>query len=247
MRTDHLPFPMPERKHSLEQKWVDLTFMHWEVDPDLLRAHIPEDLEIDLFNGKAYIGTIPFRMEKVRPRKLPSVSFISNFPEFNIRAYVTKNRKSGVYFLTLDAQSHITCIYAPYAYSLPYRYSKCDFQSNDKGGYKWKSIRKKNGVSLNGESFSKGILLEAGKNSLEEFLFERYCLYVNHKGSICRAYTYHEPWKFRIGEVNIIENTLTESYNLGVKDLLKPELVHVSEGVEVLTWSIESTEEEGNE
>jgi hypothetical protein len=72
-------------------------------------------------------------------------------------------------------------------------------------------------------------------------------LYVNHKGAICRAYTYHEPWKFRIGEVKIIENSLTESYNLGVKDLLKPELVHVSEGVEVLTWNIESTEEEGNE
>ena len=32
--------------------------------------------------------------------------------------------------------------------------------------------------------------------------------------------------------------------NLQIKDILNPDLVHVSEGVEVLTWNIESTEEE---
>ena len=146
--------------------------------------------------------------------------------------------------MTLDAQSYITCIYAPYAYSLPYKYSKCNFESNDKGGYKWKSVRKENGVSLNGESFSKGPALEAEKNSLEEFLFERYCLYVQHKGAIYRAYTYHQPWRYRIGEVKIIENTLTESYNLGIKDILKPDLIHISEGVKVRTWKIESIGDE---
>ena len=244
MRTDHLPFPMPERKHSLNQNWKGLTFMHWEVDPNILRKHIPNDLEIELFQGKAYIGTIPFKMENVRPRLLPSVSLISNFPEFNIRTYVKKNGKSGVFFLTLDAQSHVTCFYAPFAYSLPYRYAKCNFEKNDEGGYNWYSKRKKNGVSLKGKSISKGPILQAEKNSLEEFLFERYCLYVHHKGKTCRAYTYHEPWKYRIGEAEIIENTLTESYDLQIKDIFNPDLVHISEGVEVLTWNIESTEEE---
>ena len=100
MRTSHLPFPMPERKFSLQQNWVDLTFMHWEVDPDILRKHIPDDLEIELFEGKAYVGVIPFKMEKVRPRFLPSISFISNFPEFNIRTYVKKMGKE-VYFSSL--------------------------------------------------------------------------------------------------------------------------------------------------
>lgn len=244
MRTDHLPFPMPERKHSLNQNWKSLTFMHWEVSPDFLRKHLPDDLEIDLFEGKAYVGTIPFRMEKVRPRFLPSISFISNFPEFNIRTYVKKNGKSGVFFLTLDAQSHITCYYAPLAYSLPYRYAKCKFETNEKGGFIWQSKRKEDGVSLKGQSYSNGPILQAEKGSLEEFLFERYCLYVYHEGKTCRAYTYHEPWKFRVGEVEIIENTLTESYNLGIKRILKPDLVHVSEGVEVLTWDIESTGDE---
>ena len=69
-------------------------------------------------------------------------------------------------------------------------------------------------------------------------------MYVKHKGAICRAYTYHQPWRYRVGEVKIIENTLTESYNLGIKDILKPELIHISEGVKVLTWKIESIGDE---
>ena len=64
-------------------------------------------------------------------------------------------------------------------------------------------------------------------------------MYVKHKGKTCRAYTYHEPWKYRVGDAELIENTLTDSYILGIKNILKPDLVHLSEGVEVLTWKIE--------
>ena len=69
MRTDHLPFPMPERAYSLDQEWKFLTFMHWEVvDPKKLAKFVPDGLEIDLYDGRAYIGVIPFIMTNVRPR-----------------------------------------------------------------------------------------------------------------------------------------------------------------------------------
>ena len=77
--------------------------MHWEVSIEKLSPHIPKGLEIDLFDGKAYVGTIPFLMKNVRPRLLPAVPGVSTFPEFNIRTYVKKNGKPGVLFLTLDA------------------------------------------------------------------------------------------------------------------------------------------------
>ena len=124
MRTDHLPFPMPDRPHALNQEWRHLTFLHWRVDPEKLAPYIPEGLEIDLHEGQAYVGTIPFLMKNVRPRWAISVPGISTFPEFNIRTYVKNGGKGGVLFLTLEAQSRITCSYAPRAYSLPYRYSK---------------------------------------------------------------------------------------------------------------------------
>ena len=241
MKTGHLPFPVPERKYALKQNWSNLTFMHWEIEPKLLQKHIPKDLELDLFNGKAYVGTIPFSMEKVRPRNIPAISYISNFPEFNVRTYVTKNGKSGVFFLTLDAQSWITCTYAPLAYGLPYKYAKCIMEVSNSDRYYWKSKRSENGIGIEGESIANGSILKAKKGSLEEFLFERYCLYVSYRGEIHRAYTCHEPWEYRDAKVTIKDNSLTEFYELGIKNTLKPDLVHVSKGVEVLTWSIEKT------
>ena len=60
---EHVPFPMPDRPHALSQEWRNLIFMHWEVEPSNLEPYIPENLELDLFEGKAYVGTIPFQMK----------------------------------------------------------------------------------------------------------------------------------------------------------------------------------------
>ena len=111
--SDHLPFPMPSRKHTLSQEWRELTFMHWAVDIDKLRPHIPDGLEIDTFQNKAYVGVVPFIMKNVRPVWFVSTPLISTFPEFNIRTYVKKDGIAGVLFLTLEAQSIVTCNYAP--------------------------------------------------------------------------------------------------------------------------------------
>ena len=104
MRRDHLPFSMPNRSHSLIQEWRHLSFLHWEVDPNKLKQYIPEGIEIDFFEGKSFVGVIPFLMKNVRPRFLPAVPGISTFPEFNIRTYVKKYGKAGVLFL--NQQEH---------------------------------------------------------------------------------------------------------------------------------------------
>ena len=83
IRSDHLPFPMLNTPNALSQEWRNLTLMHWEVDPERLAQYIPDGLDLDLFAGKAYVGTIPFEMKKVRPRLLPWVPGISNFPVLN--------------------------------------------------------------------------------------------------------------------------------------------------------------------
>jgi hypothetical protein len=241
---DHLPFPMPDRGWSLRQNWINLTFLHWEVTPEKIEKYIPNGLELDLFNGKAYVGTIPFIMEKVRPRYLPSLPNISTFPEFNIRTYVKKNGKAGVLFLTLEAQSHMTCKFAPWAYGLPYIYAKSKVVISEDGGYEWYSKRKSNGIILKGRSKAIGEIREAQKGTLEEFLFERYCLYVEYKDELKIAHTQHAPWKFQDGIANIEDNTLTEFYNLGIANCLSPEYVHVTKGVKVRTWSLEGVKEE---
>ena len=102
----------------LLQKWENLSFMHWSVDKKIISKYIPNGLTLDLYDNGAYIGLIPFMMKNVRPKWGFSVPFISNFPEFNIRTYVKKGRNRGVFFLTLDAQSIITRIYASIFFSI---------------------------------------------------------------------------------------------------------------------------------
>ena len=245
-RTDHLPFPMPKRRHTLDQQWRFLTFMHWRVDIEKLRPHVPEGLEIDTFEGFAYIGLVPFMMEHVRPSWFVSTPGISNFPEFNIRTYVKKDGIAGVFFLTLEAKSLVTCNFAPRTYGLPYRYAKGSVKKSD-NRLDWRSSRNKGQFKLAGRTEVIGEQMQAQPGSLEEFLFERYSLYTSHKGSLRRGYTHHNKWKFKLAKVELTENSLTESFNLGIDQPLTPELVHYSDGVRVRTFSIELAERIGTD
>ena len=237
---EHLPFPMPKRPYAISQEWRDLTFMHWKVDPKRLQPHLPDGLEIDLFEGEAYVGVIPFIMKNVRPRRLPAVPGISTFAEFNVRTYVVKDGQAGVFFLTLDAKSLITCIHAPRAYGLAYRYAKAKVKRHG-DALQWQSRRSSDGAELRGTSTAKGSMQSAEAGSLEHFLFERYCLYTEHKGCLRRAYVYHQPWTFQEGDITLEANSLLESYNMGL-DVLTPDLVHISKGLPVKTWPIEVAE-----
>jgi uncharacterized protein YqjF (DUF2071 family)/predicted DCC family thiol-disulfide oxidoreductase YuxK len=245
-RVDHLPFPMPNRRHTLDQDWRFLTFMHWRVDIKKLRPHVPEGLEIDTFEGNAYIGLVPFMMKNVRPSWFVSTPGVSNFPEFNIRTYVKKDGIAGVFFLTLEAKSLVTCNFAPRTYGLPYRYAS-GYVKKIGEQWNWKSSRNKGQFRLAGTTEVIGQEVQAESGSLEEFLFERYSLYTSHKGSLRRGYTHHNKWKFQDAKVEMTENSLTESFNLGIDEILTPELVHYSNGVRVRTYSIELAERIGTD
>src|SRR5271165_1084552 len=92
----HRPWPMPEGRWVMAQQWHDLLFAHWPVDAGKLRSHVPSGLEIDTYNGQAWLAVVPFRMEGVRLRFVPTVPGTSRFPELNVRTYVKHGDKPGV-------------------------------------------------------------------------------------------------------------------------------------------------------
>ena len=91
----------------LAMRWQDLLFAHWRVDPAALRPFIPSGLELDLRDGEAWLGVVPFRMSGVRPRWTPPMPGLSAFPELNLRTYVRGGGHSGVWFFSLDAASRV--------------------------------------------------------------------------------------------------------------------------------------------
>jgi uncharacterized protein YqjF (DUF2071 family) len=100
--------------------WNDLLFMHWPVPEEALRPWIPPALRLDAFDGSAWLGITPFRMSGTRPRSLPSFPPLSDFPELNVRTYVTAEDKPGIWFFSLDASNTIAVRLARATFSLPY-------------------------------------------------------------------------------------------------------------------------------
>src|SRR5436190_4592983 len=118
----------PDQMVVMHQNWHHLLFLHWEIPPEKLQALVPAGLEIDTFEGKAYVGLIPFTITGVRAILAPALPWISSFHEVNVRTYVHRNgRDPGVWFFSLDASSAIAVAAARATYKLPYFNALIDF------------------------------------------------------------------------------------------------------------------------
>jgi len=90
------------------QSWSDLTFLHWRIEPESIQKLLPPGLTVETFDHSAWVGIVPFSMEKVRPWWAPAVPGISWFLETNVRTYVRHtNGDTGVWFFSLDANSRL--------------------------------------------------------------------------------------------------------------------------------------------
>lgn len=227
-QTDHRSTEIPQTPYSFYQEWNRALFFHWKVDAESLLPFIPEGLEIDLFNNAAYISLVAFTMEKIRPRFLPSFAPISNFDEINLRTYVIKDDIPGVYFLNIEAGKILSVALSKLLSVLPYEHA--DMYRNNKDYFQ--SVFKK-------KKFSFGAKYEVGsevieKTDLDCFLTERYCLYVNRKGSLYRYDIHHKPWE--IDKLWVSE--LETNYHINGIALKKlPNKMHYSKGVQVVAWN----------
>jgi len=116
----HRPWPMPDGPWVMTQTWHDLLFAHWPVAATALRKHVPPEFAVDLFDGTAWLGIVPFHMTNLAPRGVPSLPWISEFPELNVRTYVRVNERAGIYFFSLDAGSALAVQAARWLLNLPY-------------------------------------------------------------------------------------------------------------------------------
>jgi uncharacterized protein YqjF (DUF2071 family) len=203
--TEHRPWPLPDAPWVNGQTWIDLAFLHWRVDADELRRLVPDLVELQVFDGAAWLGITPFLLQGFRVRGLPPVPGISTFPELNVRTYVTRDGKPGIWFFTLEAGSRLAVEGARRGFRLPYHHAsmRCE-RSEDGVHYESRRPGARFAASYRGQ----GDLFHAEPGSLEEFLTERYCLYTEDRGRLQRAQIHHPPWDLQRGEVTIEANTM---------------------------------------
>lgn len=236
-QTSHRPWPIPDRPWMMTQTWHDLLFAHWPVDPDSLRRIVPAALPLDLFDGQAWIGVVPFRMTNVSPRGIV-VPWLSTFAELNVRTYVTLQGKPGVFFFSLDAASTLAVMGARALFDLPY-YRATMTVDVGRQRVSYRSVRRGGGAEFAASYGPSGPVLEVRPGALEYFLTERYCLYtVNRAGAPRRLDVHHAPWPLQSADAQIAVNTMTQAANVTLPDT--PPLLHFARRMDVLTWGVET-------
>src|SRR5258708_2809423 len=128
---EHRPWPLPKEPWIMTQNWDDLLFAHWSVPVEAMRQVVPAVLPLDTYDGKAWIGVVPFGISSFRPRWVPPIPGLSYFPELNVRTYVTVQDKPGVYFFSLDTNSPPSVVGARLWYRLPYFLARQSMRSKD--------------------------------------------------------------------------------------------------------------------
>ncbi|MFW6317007.1 MAG: YqjF family protein [Halorubrum sp.] len=201
----------------LEMTWRDGLFAHWPVDASTVAAALPDGLSVATHDGDAYLGVVPFVMDDIRPRGLPTGL---SFPELNLRTYVEGPNGPGVYFHSLDADDRLGVAVARGLFRLPYyraetdvRRGTADDRSDDENAaVRFASRRVHRGApharfdatyAPAGEAFTP----EPG--SLPAFLLENYRFYTaGESGRLYVGAIDHEPWTLRPAEAEIRANTL---------------------------------------
>lgn len=226
LETKHRTFDFPKENWAYYQEWNNALFLHWKIPVEIIQCLIPEKLKIDTFDGFAYISLVAFTMQKIRPKNLPAVKFISDFDEINLRTYIDNDNKKGVYFLNIEAEKYLSTFIAKKLSGLPYE--KSNIQRTNKT---YKSRNSTKDFYLDSEFEVKNKLIE--KTSLENWLTERYCLYLEKKEKLYSYDIHHEEW-----ELNKVElNQLNLKYKIGKLNLTnEPDFAHYSKGVKVIAW-----------
>lgn len=223
---EHRPWKLPSESWTFYQEWNDAIFVHYQVDLEELKKFVPQELEIDLFEGKAWVSVVAFTMEKIRLKNLPSFPPISDFDEINIRTYVKCKNKAGVYFLSIEGGKSLSCTIAKALSQLPYRFSAIK-----KGNNKYQSRNRMLNDTLDIEYTIGEELTE--KTALDQWLTERYALFQDSKKSINEFEIHHLEWPLSQVDLQELHISYPRFHKL-LKDT--PTKIHYSKGVKVMAW-----------
>jgi uncharacterized protein len=214
------------------QTWDELLFIHYRVPVEQLRPLVPEGLEVQQHSGTGWLGVTPFVVTGLRARGLLPLPFASSFRELNVRTYVTRDDKPGIWFFSLDASSQLAVEAARRLYRLPY--FRADITIRRRGDELHYDCSRDDGKAFSAVYRAAGAVFEAKAGSLEHFLTERYCLYAEHEGQLYRAEIHHRPWPLQPAEAQIDLNTMPP---LKVSD--DDPLVHFSARQDVAIWALD--------
>jgi uncharacterized protein YqjF (DUF2071 family) len=218
----------------MRMSWRDLTFLHWPYEPATIRPLVPAGLQLDLHDGIAWVGLVPFLMTDVSVPRGPAVPWISEFPETNVRTYVFNSRgERGVWFFSLDAARLLAVIGGRTLFSLPYFWATMSIDRRPASVRYTSRRRGPSGLDIQvriGEAI-------ASPTSLEHFLTARWRLFAERRGRILQSKVHHQTWPLFTAEAITVEQDLFAASGLPAPR--GEPLAHFSPNVDVMAGSLE--------
>lgn len=220
----------------MTQTWHNLLFLHAPIEPESLRPFLPPAVDLDTFDGQAWLGVVAFRLSKIRLRGLPEVGLVSHFNEVNLRTYVTRGGIPGVLFLSMDADNLLAITLARPLFGLPYTPADMTFARTPRG-LLFSSDRTSGpgtGAQFEAEYHPRGPVYTSCCGTLEHWLTERYCYYSDTRGHTYRCDIFHRPWPLQRAHATVARDTLAES--LGLRTEPVEPILHYAHKLTALIW-----------
>jgi len=229
----------PATPWLMSMQWLDLLFMHWPVPVAALRKLIPRALEVDTFDGQAWLGVVPFCMDRVGPRFFNWLPSVSRFAELNVRTYVVHNGRPGVWFFSLDAANALAVWTARRTFHLPYFNARMrvEHHGEEVGYTSHRTHRGAAPAEFAARYRPVGPVNIPAEGTLDRWLTWRYSLYsADSQGRVYRGDILHDAWPLQRAEVEVERNTMTAQIGLALPDV--PPLLHFARRLDVVAWRL---------
>jgi uncharacterized protein YqjF (DUF2071 family) len=245
VRTSHKPKPLPLGRWAMTQRWNDLLFAHWPVPAQKIQALLPEGLSANTFEGSAWLGVVPFWLDRIKLRGVPAIPGMRGFPDLNLRTYVRDGETGtlGVYFFSLDCSNLLAVGVARGIFHLPYHWAEMRLEQRSEREFAFYSRRRLSSRPVLFKARYRGLgpttrLAECRSGTLEHFLMERSCLFsINRVGQLVRANLHYVPWPLEEAEAEIECNDLASS--IGIQLPNQDPVLHYSRRQAVYIWPAE--------
>lgn len=245
LRTSYRPKPLPVGRWTLTQRWNDLLFAHWPVPAAKITALLPDWLEVDTFQGSAWLGVVPFWLDRIKIRGVPPVPGMRSFPDLNLRTYVRDQftHTPGIYCFSLDASNLLAVMAARSFYNLPYYWANMRLEQRSEREFTFYSRRRLSNTEVVFNARYRGLgpsrrLAESRRGSFEYFVTERNCLFsTDRTGRPIRNNLHYVPWPLEEAEAEIERNDLAASIGLSLPKT--DPVLHYSRRLAVYVWQKE--------
>ena len=199
------------------QGWRDLLFVSWSMPIDEVRAIVPSQLELDTYNGQAWVSLVPMRVEGAHFRDVAPIPGLEHFCEINLRTYVKLGDDRGVYFITIDCADAIADWLGNKLFEAPFIRANIAMVEQD-GEFYIISRRTQSGLAqanFVGGFRPVGDPFEPASDPLVQFLLERYFLALsNEHGSVGRVNIQHPAWSVQPAEATVRVNSICSAGGL---------------------------------